>query len=146
MEIQVMKILIIEDTPERFQILKSLYRDHAWIHVNTAERAIKLVRHYHFDLISLDYDLAGQKKGSEVAVAIVEGINQDTRIVVHSMNATGRDIISNIISEAIIFPVLSMTKSNERFKQLREELKKGLDFDWKIPGKFVNNKNYKSGN
>lgn len=138
MDIKILKILIVEDTPERFTILKNLYKDHAWIHVNTAERAIKLINHYHFDLISLDYDLAGQKKGSDIAISIRDGINRKSKVVVHSMNATGREIIKQILPDAIIFPVFSMIKTNKLFKRLREELKKGLEFDWskkkRVPG------------
>lgn len=59
----VLRILIVEDTRERHELLKSLFREHAWILVHTAARAITLVRAYNFDLISLDYDLAGREKG-----------------------------------------------------------------------------------
>jgi len=127
----ILKILIIEDTVERINILKQLYRKHAWINVNTAERANKLVTHYKFDLISLDFDLAGQQTGDVVAKHITNGINKKTKVVVHSMNPTGRNKIKELIPHAIIFPISAMTKTNELFKSLREELNtNGINFDW----------------
>ena len=59
-----MRILILEDTPERQEILKQLYRDHAWVLVHTAQRAIRLLEAFEFDLVSLDYDLAGEVQTS----------------------------------------------------------------------------------
>ena len=53
-----LRILIVEDTPERQEVLTSLCKEHAWIMVHTAPRALKLLEAYDFDLIFLDYDLA----------------------------------------------------------------------------------------
>jgi hypothetical protein len=47
----VLRILIVEDTPERQQWLTGLYREHAWVLVHTAARAVRLVNAYDFDLI-----------------------------------------------------------------------------------------------
>jgi hypothetical protein len=58
-----LRILIVEDTPERQEWLTGLYRDHAWVLVHTAVRAVRLVNAYDFDLISLDYNLAGPANG-----------------------------------------------------------------------------------
>ena len=81
-----MRVLILEDTPERQEILKQLYRDHAWVLVHTAQRAIRLLEAFEFDLVSLDYDLAGEVTGDEVARHICDGANRHVRVVVHSMN------------------------------------------------------------
>ena len=68
-----LRILIIEDTADRQELLQSLYREHAWVRVHTAARAICLLRAYDFDLISLDYNLAGQDTGEAVALALENG-------------------------------------------------------------------------
>ncbi len=52
-----LRILIVENSPARQKTLKNLFRDHAWILVNTARRALKLIEVFDFDLIALDYDL-----------------------------------------------------------------------------------------
>lgn len=125
-----LRILIVEDTPERQEILRQLYRDHAWILVHTAARAITLLEAYEFDVVSLDYDLAGEGKGEDVAIQIKNSASSTARVVVHSMNPQGRDRIRELITDVIIMPVASMITTNTRFKRLREALKQGKDFDW----------------
>ena len=133
-----LRILIVEDTQERQKILKQLFKDHAWVLVNTAERAKKLVEVYKFDIISLDYDLAGEQSGDEVARTICNGLNKLTRIVVHSMNPRGREQIRKFLPQATILPVASMISNNKRFKLLRESLKQGPNFDWSFAIKSKN--------
>lgn len=45
---QLLRILIIEDTAERQEILKNLTKKHAWIMAHTVARAIKLLSVYDF--------------------------------------------------------------------------------------------------
>jgi CheY-like chemotaxis protein len=127
-----LRVLIIEDTEERQKILTSLYRAHAWILANTGARAITLVNAYDFDMISLDYNLRGDLSGDAVARAIEQSRNRDTRVVVHSLNPTGVEKIAGILSNAIVFPVSKMVRTNATFKRLRNGLdERGADFDWK---------------
>jgi len=58
----ILHVFITEDSPNRLEIMRQLYRVHAWIHANSSERALKLVAHYYYDLLSLDFDLAGEKR------------------------------------------------------------------------------------
>ncbi len=66
----VLRIFIVEDTPARQEVLTRLCKDHAWVLVHSARRAISLVHAYEFDLIFLDYDLAGPGKGDAEAAAL----------------------------------------------------------------------------
>ena len=127
---KILKVLIVEDTPERQEVLKSLYREHAWILVHTADRAIRLLSVYAFDLISLDFDLAGDKKGDVVASFISCSRNSKTKVIVHSMNPQGAAKISEFLPNAIHVPLSKMTKTNRIFKRLRQELSKGADINW----------------
>lgn len=130
MSTAVLRILIIEDTPERQKILKNLYRDHAWILVNTARRAVKMLSVYKFDLISLDYDLAGPDCGDSIASFIPDSINSESKILIHSMNKQGADKIKNFLPEADYVPVSKLIKTNQIFKKIQSELKKGPEIDW----------------
>ena len=125
-----MRVLIIEDTRERQEILRQLYKDQAWVMVHTAKRAISLLDAYEFDLISLDFNLAGERTGDEVAKHICSGLNKTARVIIHSMNPQGRNRIRKLLPDSIILPVASMIKTNKRFKRLREALKEGVNFDW----------------
>lgn len=124
-----MRVLILEDTAARQQILRQLFRDHAWVLVHTGARAIRLLEAFEFDVVSLDYDIAGDLCGADVAARIV-CLTYRPRVVVHSMNPQGRTRIRALLPDALVLPVASMTTTNQRFKRLRDELLAGKDFDW----------------
>lgn len=126
----ILRVLIVEDTRERQEVLKNLVKDHAWIMANTAARGIRLIQSYCFDLIFLDYDLAGESRGDLVAEAIKESDNIKTRVIVHSMNAPGASRISRLLPQANVVPLSKITKSNVVFKRLKQELQNGRDIDW----------------
>ena len=66
-------MLIVEDTAERQEILCALYRNHAWVMATTAHRAIRLLRAFDFDIVSLDYNLRGELTGAAVARILATG-------------------------------------------------------------------------
>lgn len=128
-----LRVLIIEDTEERQQVLTSLYRSHAWMLVNTGHRAITLLNAYDFDIISLDYNLRGELTGADVAKEIKSSRNAATKIIVHSLNPKGVKKILNILPDAVIYPVSKMVRSNKHFKHLRAKIDElGVDYDWLI--------------
>jgi CheY-like chemotaxis protein len=126
-----LRVLIIEDTEERQKILTSLYRSHAWILVNTGNRAIKLLNSYDFDIISLDYNLRVELNGAEVAKSLKFSRNAKAKVIVHSLNPKGVKQILNILPTAISYPVSKMVRSNKAFKILRAKIDElGADYDW----------------
>lgn len=125
-----MRVLIVEDSPERVTFLKSLYRDHAWIEVRTVKRATLLLDAYDFDVISLDYDLAGEGKGDEVARYLVGSRNSNVDVIIHSDNAVGAGKIKTFLPKAVHVPTSKIIQSNERFKELRHELGKDPNTSW----------------
>jgi CheY-like chemotaxis protein len=127
-----LKILIVEDTPERQKILCDLYRDHAWVIVHTAARANRLLSVYDFDLVSLDYDLAGEEKGDAVADFLRGFRNSTCKVIIHAMNSQGAGKIREILPAAEHVPISKMTKNNRVFKRLRAEFSEGLNIDWGV--------------
>jgi CheY-like chemotaxis protein len=125
-----LRVLIVEDSPERQDILCKLFKHHAWMLVHTAERAITLVSAYDFDLISLDYDLATEGTGVDIAQAIIQSRNAETKVIIHSMNSVGAERIARILPTAVIVPISAMVRSNAVFTRLRAELSKGTPIDW----------------
>jgi hypothetical protein len=121
----------VEDTPARQEALTWLCKDHAWVLVHTARRAISLTQAYEFDLIFLDYDLAGPEKGDTVAAAIALSPNRKARVIVHAMNAAGAQKIQALLPQADLMPLSRMTKDNATFKRLRAQLARGVDIDWR---------------
>lgn len=127
---QIFRILIVEDTKERQKILQNLYQDHAWLLVHTASRAVRLINAYDFDLISLDYDLAGEEKGDQIAVAIAQSRNNKTKVIIHSMNHPGANKISQILPDAEIVPFSKMIKTNQIFKSIKKQLSEDVNINW----------------
>lgn len=127
----VLRVLIVEDTPERQEVLTQLFRAHAWMLVHTGRRAITLLKAYDFDLLSLDYNLRGELTGETVARALLDTRNASVRVLVHSLNPRGRARILEIIPQAVVYPESRMVRSNEVFKQLRASLDAG---EWPFRG------------
>jgi CheY-like chemotaxis protein len=125
-----LRILIMEDTPARQEVLTRLCKDHAWVLAHTARRAITLIHAYEFDLIFLDYDLAGPERGDAVAAAIAQSPNLHSKVIVHAMNAAGAQKIQALLPQADLVPLSKITKDNVTFKRLKAQLAKGVDIDW----------------
>jgi CheY-like chemotaxis protein len=127
----VLRVLLVEDTPERQQWLQGLYREHAWVLVHTAARAIRLLQSYDFDLISLDFNLAGPDNGDAVARAIAASRNARTPVLVHSMNPRGAERLAELLPQAASGPLSMIVKSNRTVKRVREALRHGVPADWR---------------
>lgn len=126
------RILIVEDTKERQEIMKDLFRDHAWIMVHTVSRAIRLLSVYEFDIVSLDYDLAGPRKGDEIAAFISNTVKKHPKIIIHSDNVNGVVKMKRWLPHADAVPVSKMISKNIYFKRIRDQLKKSPDVDWAL--------------
>lgn len=127
-----LRVLIVEDTPERQQALTALYRSHAWVLVETGARAVTLLNAYAFDLVSLDFNLRGPLNGLDVAQALAASPNRQARVVIHSLNPKGAAQLARLLPEAVVYPVSRMVRSNATFKRLRSTLDaQGAAFDWK---------------
>ena len=126
----VLRVLIVEDTPERQEWLQGLYREHAWVLVHTAARAVRLLNAYDFDLISLDYNLAGPNNGDAVAEAVAASRNARTPVLVHSMNPRGAGRLAELLPHASCVPVGRIVRTNATVKRVREALRRGVPADW----------------
>ena len=118
-EARAFRVLIVEDTPDRQAVLKSLYKNQAWVLVHTGQRALKLLGAFTFDIVSLDYNLAGDLTGADVAAGLLAHVAAGRRVVVHSQNPRGVTRILEILPGAIAYPVAKMARSNLRVRRLR---------------------------
>jgi len=118
-----LKVLIVENTPERQKTFKNLFKEHAWILVNTAQRTKTLIEVY-------DFDIDGPHSGENIAQFIPHSRNADTLVWVHSMNAPGIELIQKHLPNTIAIAYSKITRDNQTFKILKEELYQGLQIDW----------------
>ncbi|MCE9571585.1 MAG: hypothetical protein K8W52_00365 [Deltaproteobacteria bacterium] len=120
-----LRVLLVEDTRERQAILTSLFRDHAWILTHTAARACRLLDVYAFDLVALDYNLAGPGTGADVARHLRSSASAAARVVIHSMNPRGRAAIAELLPDATVLPVARIARSNRALRSLRAAITDG---------------------
>ncbi len=130
----VWRVLIVEDTPERQKILRSLFRRHAWVMATTGQRAIRLLGAYDFDILTLDYNLRGELTGEDVARDLAAGQKRVGRIIIHSQNPRGAERIARLLPDAMRFPLSRMIRSNAVFKYLRAGIDhEGPAFEFHVP-------------
>ena len=125
-----LRVLIVENSPERQQALRNLFRDHAWIVVNTARRALRLIEVFDFDLIALDYDLDGEETGEKIAEFITRSRNENAKVWVHSMNVQGVVRIQKYLPDSVAVPFSKIIRDNQTFKRLRRSINEGIEIDW----------------
>ena len=125
-----LRVLIVENSPERQKALRNLFRDHAWIVVNTARRAFPLIEVFDFDLIALDYDLDGEETGEKIAEFITRSRNANARVWVHSMNVQGVVRIQKYLPDSVAVPFSKIIRNNQTFKRLRQSINEGIEIDW----------------
>jgi CheY-like chemotaxis protein len=107
-----MKVLILEDSPERIKVFKQKLSDHDlyfFDDVKEAKRAVEIIGG--FDFFFIDHDLDNkvfvnsheQNTGYQFAKFLAEkGIVKDT--VIHSMNVVGAQNIKAVLPHAHIVP------------------------------------------
>jgi len=91
-----MKILFLDDSHERINIVKKRWDKHELSIAETSQEAITLLSNFKFDLVSLDHDLGGEvyvksgkNTGYEVAQFIAKMKTPPPIVIVHSWNSVG---------------------------------------------------------
>lgn len=107
-----MRILFIDDSPERTQIFRANALEHDIVYAATFQEAKQALSGVPFDLIYLDHDLAEVHyqqdsrtgTGTELAeiIAAHSRKHQKTVVILHSLNHAGRQRMQSILSAARI--------------------------------------------
>lgn len=119
-----MKILILEDDPDRVKRFKSHLIEHDVTYTDDTKACIQLLNSDTFDAVFLDHDLFGKtyvKSGENTGYEVAEwlGNNPDKKpdlIIIHSLNGNG----AKLMQEAI--------KSNSYY----------IPFLWEVLGSKIN--------
>ena len=124
------KILIVEDDKNRIKWFKDELIEFTLDIVETAKLGIALCGTRKYDIIFLDHDLGGEiyvpsendNTGYQVAKVMVNSINFETPVVVHSHNPSGAKNICSVLqkSQAIPFCQLVGIGLSSRIKEMLE--------------------------
>ena len=106
-----MKILFLDDNPNRQDIAREHFALHIFFEASTVEEAVKLLElHSPYDLVHLDHDLGGEifapsdeQSGYWVAkhISMMEKHLLPKQVVIHSLNDTGAQNIINVLKELV---------------------------------------------
>lgn len=114
-----LRVLIVEDQPERQNCLKRFFKDHSLVLAQIPKRAIRLLEAFAFDLISLDSNLAGPGQYGDVAAFVSESRNAKDKAMVHSVNAPDANQILALIPGAELIPITKMTRDNRTLRRFK---------------------------
>ena len=107
-----MKILILEDDPERVKKFRQQLIGNEVTVVDQAPACIEHLRNSTFDLLFLDHDLGGKVyvpsgpgTGYEVACWLHNNLDRRSRlIIVHSLSSFGAENICKVLPRAVRLP------------------------------------------
>jgi len=108
-----MRILIVEDSPERIKSFKRKFIGHIVEITRDPDEAIDLLKTKSWDYLFLDHDLgheegveSGPGTGYQVALFIHQNpsLKPSKGIVLHSLNVVGRQNMKKILPEAVESP------------------------------------------
>lgn len=102
-----MRILVLEDSPERIGEFVNMFGDHSLVIVNTAADAISFLSTSKFDVVFLDHDLGGkvyvdseeENTGYQVAKMLPVSLNRHTPVIIHSWNGAGAKRMLNALKD-----------------------------------------------
>lgn len=111
------RILVLEDNPNRIRKFKSALIGFVVDYAAEADEAIQLLSEKKYDLIFLDHDLGGEEwvsstnpnTGYQVAKVVAEKTGpSSTFVIIHSMNHIGADNINGVLPHAMKIPFRSL--------------------------------------
>jgi CheY-like chemotaxis protein len=103
-----MKILILEDNPDRIEFFKRIYKNHELFITADINEAYHIAENIELDIIFLDHDLEPNnfvalkegRTGYDFCKSLVEGkLQRQAIIYVHSMNPVGGQAMVNLLRD-----------------------------------------------
>ena len=105
-----MKILILEDDPERMKNFRNAFAKDEIHHAEHAHDAIELLRNNTYDLICLDHDLGGTQINFDpedcgtIVAQYIQEYPVDAEIIIHSYNIPAAQAMMSLIPNARHIP------------------------------------------
>jgi len=106
-----MKVLLLEDNPDRQRLFKCALIGHDVTITEYSKECIKYLKENKYDYLFSDHDLggkvfveSGEDTGWEVAKWLHEQKEKPKEIVIHSLNESGAKNMLSLIPEAKIIP------------------------------------------
>lgn len=111
-----MKILVLEDDPERIKWFQSHLKSHGSLITTNAQTAIGALKAFDYDLIFLDHDLGGKafvssddpETGYQVALYLSQTGSFGENVIIHSLNAVGAANMHQILPSAKVIPFFNL--------------------------------------
>jgi len=111
-------ILVVEDSKDRMDFFKELYRLQNAAFVGNVSKAIGLLRTQKFDIIQLDYDLENGSNSEDVASFIGDN-DMKSIVIIHSEHPEGVEKLLKILPSAFPIPYSVFSSKNSFSSQLK---------------------------
>ena len=99
-----MKILIVEDSEERIEKIKSWFKGDDVRVSPTARNAIGEIYDQNFGIIFLDYDFGENRPTGRLVAQYLAENHYPFRVIIHSMNPVGAREMKHTLPHAEIIP------------------------------------------
>lgn len=123
------RALVVEDSAERQALLSRLLEGLHLTITPDGGAAIEALTATRFGIVFLDYDLADELTGEDVARAIV-ALRPRPPVVVHSMNPEGVERILALLPEAHPIPVEHLRPRSPIYGRIRSLVSGGGEIEW----------------
>lgn len=110
-------ILIIENDIKRMQIFQDLFAKHNIIFANNTINALEKSRAINCDLVCLDYDINLGKSDQFVHEILSKNELESSKFLIHSMNAEGAKLLSDLLIGKRTVEVYAFDKIGEKYAQ-----------------------------
>ena len=111
-------ILVVEDSKDRMDFFKELYRLQNAAFVGNVSKAIGLLRTQEFDIIQLDYDLENGSNSENVA-SFIGNNDMNSIVIVHSEHPEGVETLLKILPSAFPIPFSEFSSKNSFSSHLK---------------------------
>jgi len=116
-----MKVLIVEDSADRQNVLKNLYKFHQIEIAETSNDALCMLKMNSFDILHLDYDLDCEST-SEIVAHELKKRSLNCIIIIHSENPDGVTKLQELLPKSFTIPISHFAGKNPFSSKLKSIL------------------------
>lgn len=115
-----LRILIVEDSSERLEYFRGLYRGHTEFSAGSCKDALQLYVGNEFDLIHLDFDL-GPETSEDFACHLAK-VPDRCLIVIHSDSPVGAWVLHEMVPSSLVVPIALLRQASPALSRLKQVL------------------------
>ena len=114
-------ILLVEDSPDRQDVLKNLYKFHQTEIAQNCNDTLYMLKVKTYDIVHLDYDLDAEST-SEMVAHYLKKQSLKCIVIIHSENPDGVEKLQKILPRSFVIPFSHFASKNPFSNQMKSLL------------------------